>query len=62
LQQHGPLAGEALQDRGDGRNHLMPSCMIRMFFTHTYRRYAETPHSCEISGHTGCVLPNLRSF
>ena len=31
LQQHGPLAGEALQDRGDVRDHLMTSCTIRMF-------------------------------
>jgi hypothetical protein len=31
LQQHGPLAGEALQDRRDVRNHLMTSCTIRMF-------------------------------
>jgi hypothetical protein len=36
--------------------------MIRMFLTHTYRRYAGTPNSCEISGHTGCVFPNFMPF
>jgi hypothetical protein len=40
----------------------MPSCMIRMFVTHTYRRCAETPNSREISGHTACVPPNLMPF
>src|SRR5262245_6880299 len=61
-QPRGPLGGEALEDRGDGWNHRMPSCMIRMLLTHPYRRGAETPNRHEISGHTACVLPNLMPF
>ena len=52
LQQHGPLAGEALQDRGDVRDHLMTSCTIRMCLPIHTGNAVETPNISEIPSNT----------
>jgi hypothetical protein len=62
LEQQGPLAGEALQDGRDMRNHLMTSCTIGMCVPHTYRRDLVAPNSRDIPGYTACVLPNFMPF
>ena len=62
LEQQSPLAGEALQDGYEVRDHLMTSCTIGMCLPHTYRRGLVAPNSREIPGHTTCVLPNFMPF
>jgi hypothetical protein len=61
LQQQGLLAGEALQDRGDVRNHLVTSCTICMCIP-IYTGAAWWLLIREMPGDTSCRLPNLMPF
>jgi hypothetical protein len=44
LQQHGPLAGEALQDRGEGLKPSDDLLYAKEVLTPTYRRCVEVPN------------------